>query len=120
VSRLSSELNTVYCVIGPKSDLIRQGILVEEGHKRFVVVGGRTLSAARDLDPSKFTKIDRLRDRMISFSAGEYTIFTRQSLSYASPITSANGKLAGCASISWSASGKLFKFLIIIKSRSKS
>jgi hypothetical protein len=117
VSHLSSELNTVYYVIGTKSDLVRQGILVEEGRKRFVVVGGRTLSPARDLDPSKFTKIDRLRDRMISFPAGEYTIFTRQSLSYASPLATANGKLSGGLRIDqperfWEPS----KFLIIIKS----
>ena len=112
VSHLSSELNTVYYVIGTK-----QGILVEEGHKRFMVVGGRTATPARDLDPSKFTKIDRLRDRSIQFPAGEYTIVTRQSLNYASPVAANGGKLSGGLRIDqperfWEPS----KFLIIVKS----
>jgi hypothetical protein len=116
VSHLSSELNTVYYVIGTKSDLVKQGILVEEGHRRFVIVGGRTVSLARNLDPSKFTKIDRLRDRTIPFPDGEYTIFTRQSLYYASPSAAKNGKLSGGLHIDepehfWEPS----KFLIIIK-----
>jgi predicted nucleic acid-binding Zn-ribbon protein len=117
VTHLSSELNTVYYVIGTKSDLVKQGILVEEGHKRFIILGGRTVSAARDLDPSKFTKIDRLKDRNITLPPGEYTIFTRQSLSYASPATARDGKISGGLKIDqpeqfWGPS----KFLIIVKS----
>jgi predicted nucleic acid-binding Zn-ribbon protein len=117
VTHLSSELNTVYYVIGTKSDLVKQGILVEEGHKRFVLLGGRTVSPARDLDPGKFTKIDRLRDRTITFPEGQYTIFTRQSLSYASPISAKDGKISGGLKIDqpeqfWGPS----KFLIIVKS----
>jgi len=117
VTHLSSELNTVYYVIGTKSDLVKQGLLVEEGHKRFMVLGGRTVTAARDLDPTKFTKIDRTRDRTINFPAGEYTIVTRQSLNYASPIAVKDGKLSGGLRIDqperfWEPS----KFLIILKS----
>jgi myosin heavy subunit len=117
VNHLSTELNTVYYVIGTKSDLVKQGVLVEEGHKRFVVVGGRTVSPARDLDASKFTKIDRLRDRTITLPEGQYTIFTRQSLSYASPVSAKDGKISGGLKIDqpeqfWGAS----KFLIIVKS----
>jgi len=117
VSHLSTELNTVYYVIGTKSDLVKRGILVEEGHKRFVVVGGRTVSAARDLDPSKFTKIDRLHDRTISLPDGEYTIFTRQSLNFASPVTAKDGKISGGLKIDqpeqfWGPS----RFLIIVRS----
>ena len=117
VTHLSSELNTVYYVIGTKDDLVRQGILVEEGHKRFVILGGRTVSPARDLDPSKFTKIDRLRDRTISFPEGRFTIFTRQSLSFASPVSAKDGKISGGLKIDqpeqfWGPS----KFLIIVKS----
>ena len=117
VSHLSSELNTVYYVIGTKSELVKQGILVEEGHKRLLLFGGRTVSAARDLDPSKFTKVDRLRDRTIPFPAGEYTIFTRQSLNYAAPIAAGGGKISGGLRIDdpehfWAPS----KFLIILKS----
>ena len=117
VSHLSSELNTVYYVVGTKSDLVKEGILVEEGHKRFLVVGGRTVSPARELDPAKFTKIDRLRDRTITFPEGEYRILTRHSLNYAAPIGLKDGKLSGGLRIDqperfWEPS----KFLIIIKS----
>jgi uncharacterized coiled-coil protein SlyX len=95
VGTLTTEKNTAYYIIGTKDELLKQGVLVEEGHKRFVVLGGRTVAPARDLDPSKFTKIDRLRDRTINFPAGEYTILTRQSPEFASPFASKNGKLSG-------------------------
>jgi uncharacterized coiled-coil protein SlyX len=117
VGTLVSEKNTAYYVIGTKDELVKQGVLVEEGHKRFVVLGGRTVAPARDLDPSKFTKIDRLRDRTINFPAGEYTILTRQSPEFASPFASKNGKFSGGMRIDqpekfWEPS----KFLIIVKS----
>ncbi|MEP6494170.1 MAG: hypothetical protein ABJF01_15915 [bacterium] len=117
VVQLTSEKNTAYYVIGSKDDLIRQGILVEEGHKRFLLVGGRTVSLARDLDPSKFTKIDRTQDKVINFPAGDYTIFTRQNPAFASPFATKDGKFSGGLRIDqperfWEAS----KFLIIVKS----
>jgi hypothetical protein len=117
VSSLVSEKNTAYYVIGTKDELVKQGVLVEEGHKRFVLMGGRTLSPARDLDPSRFTRIDRLRDRTINFPAGEYTIVTRQSPAYASPFAAKDGRLSGGLRIDqperfWEPS----RFLIIVKS----
>jgi predicted nucleic acid-binding Zn-ribbon protein len=116
VGQLTSEKNTAYYVIGTKDDLVKQGILVEEGHKRFMLLGGRTTSPARELDPSKFTKIDRLRDRVINFPAGEYMIFSRQNPAYAAPIAKKDGRLSGGIRIDqperfWEPS----KFLIIVK-----
>jgi uncharacterized coiled-coil protein SlyX len=116
VTQLTSEKNTAYYVIGTKDDLVKQGILVEEGHKRFMLLGGRTVSPARELDPSKFTKIDRLRDRVINFPAGEYTIFSRQNPAYAAPLAHKDGRLSGGLRIEqperfWEPS----KFLIIVK-----
>jgi hypothetical protein len=116
VSQLTVEKNTAYYVIGTKDDLIRAGILVEEGRKRFVVLGGRPVSPARDFDPSKFTKIDRLRDRVINFPEGDYTIFTRQNPAFASPFSTKDGKFSGGLRIDqperfWEPS----KFLIIVK-----
>jgi hypothetical protein len=117
VHELVSEKNTAYYVIGTKSELVKAGILVEEGHKRLLIVGGRPTSPARELDPAKFTKIDRLRDRVIDFPAGEYTIFSRQNPAYASPLATKDGKMAGGLRIDqpekfWEPS----KFLIIVKS----
>jgi hypothetical protein len=95
---------------------VRQGILVEEGHKRLLLLGGRPTSPARELDPAKFTKIDRLKDRVIDFPAGEYMIFSRQNPAYASPLATKDGKMAGGLRIDqperfWEPS----KFLIIVK-----
>lgn len=117
VSTLTTEKNTAYYVIGTKSDLVKAGVLVEEGHKRFILLGGRAVAPARELDPAKFTRIDRMRDRTINFPAGEYTIFTRQSAAFASPFSATHGKLSGGLRIDqperfWEPS----KFLIIVKS----
>ena len=117
VGELTTEKNTAYYVIGTKDELVKKGVLVEEGHRRFLLVGGRTVSAARELDPSKFTKIDRTRDRVINLPAGDYEIFSRQNPAYASPIASKDGKISGGIRIEqperfWEPS----KFLIIVRS----
>jgi uncharacterized coiled-coil protein SlyX len=116
VSQLTSERNTAYYVIGTKDELIRQGILVEEGHKRLLILGGRPVAPARDLDPAKFTRIDRLKDRVINFPPGDYTIFSRQNPAFAAPIAGHDGKLTGGLRIEqpdrfWESS----KFLILVK-----
>jgi predicted nucleic acid-binding Zn-ribbon protein len=116
VGTLTNERNTAYYIIGTKADLVRQGVLVEEGRKRFVVVGARTVAPARELDPSKFTKIDRLHDRVINFPAGEYEIFSRQNPAYASPFATSGTKMSGGIRIDqperfWEPS----RFLIIVK-----
>jgi len=117
VGQLTTEKNTAYYVIGTKDELVKQGVLVEEGHKRFLLLGGRPVALARELDPTKFTKIDRVKDRVINFPAGDYTIFTRQNPAYAAPFASKDGKLSGGLRIEqpdrfWEPS----RFLIIVRS----
>jgi hypothetical protein len=117
VAQLTAEKNVAFYVIGTKDELIHQGVLVEEGHKRFLIVGGRPVSLARDLDSTKFTRIDRLHDRVINFPAGDYTIFTRQNPTFASPFSAHDGKMSGGLRIDqpeqfWEPS----RFLIILKS----
>jgi hypothetical protein len=116
VGALTEQQNTAYYIVGTKDELIKAGVLVEEGHKRLFLVGSRQVSMARDLDPSKFTRIDRTRDRVINFPAGEYTIFSRQNPEYATPFASKDGKLSGGLRIDqperfWEAS----KFLVIVR-----
>jgi len=116
VSQLTTEKNTAYFVIGTKDQLVKEGILVEEGRKRFVLIGGRPVAPARELDPTKFTKIDRIRDRVINFPAGDFMIFTRQNPTFASPFSAKDGKFSGGLRIDqperfWEPS----KFLIIVK-----
>lgn len=116
VGQLTTEKNAAYYVIGTKAELIREGILVENGPKHFVVFGSRPLAPARDLDPSKFTRIDRLATRNIELPAGEYEIVSRQSSTYAAPKAEKDGKITGGLTINqpeqfWAPS----RFLILVK-----
>jgi predicted nucleic acid-binding Zn-ribbon protein len=117
VSQLTNEKNTAYYVVGTKDELIKKGVLVAEGSKRFVVLGGRNVVPARQLDPSNFSKIDRLSDRTIPLPAGQYQILTRQNASFAKAQTERDGKIAGALTIEqperfWETS----RFLIIVRS----
>lgn len=118
VGQLTSEKNAVYFVVGTRDELIAQGILAKEGQKRFLLVGSRTIAPARELDPTKFTKIDRLANRTIVMpDAGEYEIISRQNVAYAVPAGEKNGKMVGTLTINqpeqfWENS----RFLIIVRS----
>jgi hypothetical protein len=50
--------NTVYYVVGTKEQLMKAGVVSEEGRKRFVVFGGRGLVPARKLNRKAFTRAD--------------------------------------------------------------
>jgi hypothetical protein len=117
VNQLTTEKNTAYYVVGTKDELIKKGVLVAEGGKRFFLVGGRHVVPGRQLDPTAFTKIDRLNDRTINLPAGEYQILTRQNASFAKAATMKDGKIAGQLQIEqpeqfWETS----RFLIIVRS----
>lgn len=117
VSQLTSEKNTAYYVVGTKDELIKKGVLVAEGGKRFLLLGSRNVVPARELDPANFSKIDRLADRTIPLPQGQYQILTRQNVSYAKPLTEKDGKIAGALTIEqperfWETS----RFLIIVRS----
>lgn len=117
VTHLVTEKNTAYYVVGTKDELIKKGILAAEGQKRFLLVGSRNVSPARELDPANFTKIDRLADRTIKLPEGEYTILSRQNPAYVTPQAQKDGKMAGALTIDqperfWETS----RFLIIVRS----
>jgi predicted nucleic acid-binding Zn-ribbon protein len=117
VSHLTTEKNTAYYIVGTKDELIKKGILAAEGQKRFLLVGSRNVAPARELDPSAFTKIDRLADRTIALPAGEYKILSRQNPAYVTPQVAKDGKIAGGLTIDqperfWENS----RFLIIVRS----
>ncbi len=117
VGQLVSEKNTAYYIIGTKQELIDKGILSVEGGRRFLLVGSRPIAPARELDPSKFTKIDRLSSRTITLPEGEYQILSRQSPSFIdSSAVNPDGKIVGALTIQrpeqfWEPS----RFLIIVK-----
>lgn len=117
VNQLTAEKNTAYYIVGTKEELIKKGVLVAEGGKRFLLVGSRNVVPARELDPSNFSKIDRLTDRTIQLPEGQYQILTRQNASFAKAQAEKDGKIAGALTIEqpeafWKAS----PFLIIVRS----
>jgi hypothetical protein len=117
VTTLTTEKNTAYYVVGTKDELIKKGVLVAEGGKRFFLLGGRHVVPARQLDPASFSKIDRLSDRNIPLPAGEYEILSRQNPSFAKAQVQKDGKIAGGLTIEqpemfWANS----RFLIIVRS----
>ena len=117
VSQLTTEKNTAYYIVGTKDELIKKGVLVAEGQKRFLLLGSRDIAPARQLDPAQFTRIDRLNDRTIKLPEGQYEILSRQNPSYLAPVTNKDGKIAGELQINqpeqfWAPS----RFLIIVRS----
>lgn len=117
VSDLTTEKNTAYYIVGTRDELIKKGVLVAEGQKRFLLVGSRSIEPARQLDPTAFTKIDRLADRKINLPEGSYEILSRQNPTYAAPAQSKDGKIAGALEIQqpeqfWAPS----RFLILVRS----
>lgn len=117
VGELTSEQNSVYVIVGTKKELLKKGVLVAEGPKRFGLVGSRHVVPARELDPTSFTKLDRSSDSTIVLPDGVYKIVSRQSGTYALPPSVKGGKYAGAIKIEqpelfWSTS----KYLILVRS----
>ena len=86
VSQLTTEKNTVYYIVGTRDELVKKGVLVEEGSRRVLgIFGSRPVAPARALDPSQFTRIDRLADRTIPLPEGEFSVVSRHDMAYATP-----------------------------------
>lgn len=86
VSSLSTKENTVYYIVGTKDDLLKQGIVTEEGGSRVLFVfgkKGKVLVPARDLDRTAFTAIDKrqVTDIPLPDPSKDYHIASRQDLS---------------------------------------
>jgi len=111
---LIDTLNTVYYVAGPKDELVKKGVAVQEGSK-FLVFGGHHLAAARGLTPAPFVTINRMQDSVIPLpdSTKNYKIITRQNLEFTQGADK-DGKFKGSIRITspeqfWAAS----KYLIV-------
>lgn len=117
ISRLVSEKNAVYVVVGTRKELVRKGILVAEGPRKFGVLGPRTVVPARTLHPAAFTKLDRTVDHAIILPHGGYKILSRQNTSFAQKPAGKGGVYEGAILIEepakfWNAS----PFLIVVRS----
>jgi hypothetical protein len=117
VGQLTTEKNKVYYLAGTRDELIKKGVLVEEGSRRVLgLFGSRPVAPARKLDPSLFTSLDRLRDRSIKLPEGEYSVVTRQDLAFATPAERKDDRVAGAIQIDapekfWESS----KFLVLVR-----
>lgn len=117
VAQLTTEKNTAYYIVGTRDELVQKGVLVAEGPRRFLIVGSRSMVPSRTLDPTTFTKIDRVSTRTITLPEGEYQIISRQNPDFVTPEKQNDGKISGGLTITrpdqfWGAS----KFLIIVRS----
>ncbi|HMC53751.1 MAG TPA: hypothetical protein VKH19_01155 [Gemmatimonadaceae bacterium] len=116
VGQLTSEVNAVYVVSGTREELVKKGVLVSEGPRRFGIVGRKTLIPSRAVDVTQFTRLDRRSDTTIFLPDGVYKIMSRQNGSFALPQQYAKGGIVGGLTIEdpekfWNSSS----FLILVK-----
>jgi hypothetical protein len=117
VRGLTVEKNTAYYVAGTRDELLKKGVLVEEGHKSFLgILGSRPIAPARALNPAQFVKIDRLKNVTIPLPDGEYSIVTRQDLDFATPAAKKDDRIRGSLTVDspekfWEPS----KFLVLVR-----
>lgn len=122
VSTMAERQSTAYYAVGTKQELIDRGIIVKEGGARVLFIFGKTgetLRPARELDPSEFTAINlrEVTEIPLPDSTAEYTIASRQDLSYLAQPPEKDGRIRGQVVIGapeqfWLPS----KFLILVKS----
>lgn len=78
-----SQRSRAFYVIGREDDLVKKGIVVQEGGANLLLAHpGRTLQPARTLDSDQFTAIDvrQVQEIPLPDSTRQYTIVSRQSL----------------------------------------
>lgn len=84
VRHLTDDRNTAYFVVGTREELLRKGVLVEDGHRAIPLVGRRGVSPARELPLGEFTSIDRAAIHEIPLPrvGHKYRIVSRQNLAH--------------------------------------
>jgi hypothetical protein len=108
LQRLTTRANTAWYVVGSREQLVRAGVLTEEGG---ILGFGKSLAPSRALARNVFTRIDRMRDTLIALpEAKEYRIVSRHDPGLVS--VTVDRSLGGTLRIKdpdrfWSASGWL-------------
>ncbi len=116
LTRIDDEASAVYYIVGTKDELIKAGVVVNEGAK-FLIFGGRTLQPARDLDPADFTRLDRRRDTVLTVPdhSKSYSIVTRQSPKFLASTVLPDGKVKGDLQIASPEFWEPGRFLILVR-----
>lgn len=117
VSHLTDQQNTVYFVAGTREELLKKGVLVEDGHRAIPLVGKRGVAPSRDLPLVEFTSFDRTSNQSIQLPKADrrYKIVSRQNPVYVAE-AGRHGELAQTVTIEepekfWAAS----RYLILVE-----
>ena len=88
--RITSRANTAWYVVGSRKQLVRAGVLTEEGG---ILGFGKSLTPSRAMAQGVFTRIDRVRDTEISLPrARQYRIVSRHDPDLVSVEASSSGR----------------------------
>jgi uncharacterized coiled-coil protein SlyX len=99
VNLMAHEASTVYYVVGTKDDLLKRGIIREEGGSRVLFIfgkAGKTLVPGRDLQVSEFTAIDKHQVTEIPLlQDAEYRFASQQNLEALATPPDNHGRIKG-------------------------
>ena len=117
-TEMSAREDSVFVAIGSEKDLIKRGLIKKEGGTKLMFGRGKTIVAARHLEPAQFQTISKLKDLTIDLPDPNktYRIVTRQDMHFAEPQDPKKGMVKGSLKISdpnafWGGS----KYLILVE-----
>jgi hypothetical protein len=117
-NEMSAREDSVFVAIGSEKDLIKRGLIKKEGGTKLLFGRGKTIVAARHLEPAQFQTISKQKDLTISLPDPNktYRIVTRQDMHFAEPQDPKKGMVKGSLKISdpnafWGGS----KYLILVE-----
>jgi hypothetical protein len=117
-TEMSAREDSVFVAIGSEKDLMKRGIIKKEGGTKLMFGRGKTIVAARHLEPAQFQTISKQNDLTINLPDPNksYRIVTRQDMHYAEPQDPKKGMVKGALKISdpnafWGGS----KYLILVE-----
>ena len=98
-TEMSAREDSVFVAIGSEKDLINRGLIKKEGGTKLMFGRGKTIVAARHLEPAQFQTISKLKDLTISLPDPNktYRIVTRQDMHFAEPQDPEEGHGEGLA-----------------------
>jgi hypothetical protein len=117
-TEMSAREDSVFVAIGSEKDLIKRGLIKKEGGTKLMFGRGKTIVAARHLEPAQFQTISKLKDLTINLPDPNktYRVVTRQDMHFAEPQDPKKGMVKGTLKISdpnafWCGS----KYLILVE-----
>lgn len=118
VLHLTDRQNTAFYVVGTRTELLRKGVLVQDGPRAIPLIGRRSVQPARELPLAEFTSIDRSIVREIPLPKPDksYRIVSRQNLEHLAARVGGQEHLTGTIAIAspeefWEPS----KYLIVVE-----